>query len=91
MEYQLHIVSAHTTNTPKVFLAAPQTSHRSAAPNEANNTAFFENLDVGKYFVEIDIISYPTDSVNVEYNTNNYLNQYRDLEIFCKEYVGEPQ
>ena len=35
-------------------------------------------LDIGK------------DSVNVKYEENDYLDQYRDIKLFYKEYVGEP-
>ena len=60
-----------------------------AAPNKANNTAGFDNLDVGKNSVEVDGFRYPGDSVKVDHFTNNHLDQYRDLKPFCNEHVGE--
>ena len=47
-------------------------------------------LNVRNYFVKIDGIGYTRESVNVDYNTNKYLDQYRDLKLFYEEHVGEP-
>ena len=44
-----------------------------------------------KYFVEIDGVRYPKDSVDINYDANDYLDQYTDIKLFYKEYVGEPQ
>ena len=41
-----------------------------------------------KYFVEIDGVRYPKDSVDVNYTENDYLDQYRDIKLFYKEYLG---
>ena len=80
--YQFDIGSAQDNESSKWLISAHQTSARSVAPNRANNTAFFDNLVVRKYFVKIDGISYPRDSVNEGYKTFNYLDQYRDFIYF---------
>ena len=90
LEYQLEIGIAHKINSPKHFTAADQTSDTSAAPNKANNSSSFDNLKVRKYFVNRWRQKIPKNSVNAIYNTKKYLNQYRVLKLFYKEYVGEP-
>ena len=50
---------------------------------------FWINVDVKGYFVEIDGIRYPKDSIAGNYSENRNLNQYRDLNLFYKEYKGE--
>ena len=57
--------------------------------NKANNISIFDNLDGRKYFVEIDGVRYPKDNVELNYEENNYLHQYRDINLFYKEYLGE--
>ena len=49
----------------------------------------FDNIHVTKYFVGIDGIRYPKYGVLINFEENSYLDQYRDLKIFYKEYVGE--
>ena len=41
------------------------------------------------FFIEIDGQRYPRDSVLTNYAENDYIDQYRDLKLFYKEYVGE--
>ena len=41
------------------------------------------------YYSENDGIRYPKDPIKINYNEINYLNQYRDLKLFYKEYNGE--
>ena len=40
-------------------------------------------------FVEIDGVRYPKDPVGTNFSDNKYLDQYRDLKLFYKEYNGE--
>ena len=54
-----------------------------------NNISIFDNLNVSKYFVEIDGQRYPRDSILTNYPLNDYIDQYRDLKLFYKEDVGE--
>ena len=55
-----------------------------------NNIAIFHNLDLRKYYIEIDGQRYPRDSVLINYEENDYIQQYKDLKLFFKEYIGEP-
>ena len=47
-------------------------------------------MDIRKYFVEIDGQRYPRDSVLINYEENDYNQQYKDLKLFFHEYIGEP-
>ena len=86
-ELQVDIGSAQHINSPKYLIAAFQTNARTT-PNKNSNPAIFDN-NVTKYFVEIDGIRYPKDGVLINFEENSYLDQYRDLNLFYKEYVGE--
>ena len=87
-ELQVDIASAQGINSPKYLIAAFQTNVRTA-PNKNSNPAIFDSNHVTKYFVEIDGIRYPKDGVLTNFDENAYLDQYRDLKLFYKEYVGE--
>ena len=54
------------------------------------NIAIFDNLDLRKYYVEIDGQRYPRNSLLMNYAENDYIEQYKNLKLFFKEYVGEP-
>ena len=62
-ELQVDIRSAQHVNSPKYLTASFQTADRIAAPNNKNNTAHFDNVNVRKYFCEIDGYRYPRDAV----------------------------
>ena len=49
------------------------------------NKAIFDNLNLRKYYVEIDGQRYPRDGMSLNYTENDYLDQYRDLKLFFKE------
>ena len=72
------------------MICAHQTSLRSTTPDKKINIAIFDNLDLRKYFVEIDGLRYPRDSVLINYEENDYIQQNKDLKLFSREYVGEP-
>ena len=42
-----------------------------------------------KYHDYIDGVCYTRDGVNVDYGLNEYVDQYRDLKLIYREYVGE--
>ena len=86
---QIDIGSAQQVNSPKYLIACHQTAARLNAPDKGLNISRFDNLNVRKYFVEIDSIRYPRDGVITNYNENDYIDQYKDLKLFYKEYVGE--
>ena len=37
----------------------------------------------------ISMVRYPRDGISFDYASNNYIDQYRNLKLFYKEYVGE--
>ena len=87
-ELQVDIASAQGINSPKYLISAFQTNLRTT-PNKANNPSIFDHNNVTKYFVEIDGVRYPKDGVLNNFGENSYLDQYRDLKLFYREYVGE--
>ena len=86
---QIDIGSAQQVNSPKNLIACHQSAARLNAPNKGLNISRFDNLNVRKYFVEIDSIRYPRDGVITNYNENDYIDQYKYLKLFYKGYVGE--
>ena len=82
--------SAQQLNSPKYLIGAHQTKDRIPTPNKKNNIALIDNLDLRKYYVEIDGQRYPRDGVSINYTENDYIDQYRDLKLFSREYIGEP-
>ena len=87
-ELQVGIGSAQHINSPKYLISAFQTNARTT-PNKASNPAIFDDNHVTKCFVEIDGVRYPQDAVLTNFEENSYLDQYRDLKLFYKEYAGE--
>ena len=87
-ELQVDIGSAQHINSPKYLISAYQTAARTT-PNNNANPAIFDRNHVTKYFGEIDGIRYPKDGVLTNFEQNSYLDQYRDLKLFYKEYVGK--
>ena len=49
----------------------------------------FDNLDLRKYFIEIDGQRYPRDSSVMNYEQNDYFEQFKDLNLFFKDFIGE--
>ena len=47
-------------------------------------------MDLRKYNVEIDGQRSLRDSVLINYEENDYIQQYKELKAFWKEYIGEP-
>ena len=64
---QHDIGSAQQLNSPKYLISAHQTHLRTATPDEKINIATFDNLDLRKYYIEIDGQRYPRDGVIVNY------------------------
>ena len=79
---QNDIGSAQQVNSPKYLITAHQTAARLNAPDKGINISRFDNLNVRKYFVEIDSIRYPRDAVLINYPENDYIDQYKDLKLF---------
>ena len=62
-EIQVDIGSAQHANSPKYLISAFQIADRVALPNKANNIAIFDDVNVKKYFCEIDGYRYPKDAI----------------------------
>ena len=86
---QLDIGISQHVNSPKYLIGAHQIRNRADTANKNNNIAIFDHLNLQKYYVEIDSVRYPRDSVLVNYNQNDYIEPYKDLKLFFKEYIGE--
>ena len=86
-----HVIgSAHNVNSPEYMICAHQTSLRTIIPDKKNNIGTFGNPDLRKYYVEIDGQRYPREGVLINYGENYYIQQYKDLKLFFREYIGEP-
>ena len=87
---QHDIGSAQQVIQPKYLICAHQTNLKKTTLDKKINIAKFDNMDLRKYYVEIDGQRYPRDSVLIDYEENVYIQQYKDLKLFWKEYIGEP-
>ena len=86
---QMDIGTSQHVNSPKYLIGAHQTRIRADTANKKINIAIFDNPNLQKYYVEIDSVRYPRDNVLVNYEQNDYIQQYQDLKLFFKEYIGE--
>ena len=87
---QHDIGSAQNVIQPKYLICAHQTNLRTATPDKKFNIAIFDNMDLRKYYVQIDSLRYPRDSVLINYDENDYIQEYKDLKLLYREYIGEP-
>ena len=79
---QHDIGPAQQVNSPKHLISAHQTQLRMNVPNENNNKAIIHNLDLRKNYVEIDGQRYLRDSVLINSEENDYIQQHKDLIFF---------
>ena len=86
---QVDIGSSQKIKSPKNSISAHQTRARADTANKNINIAVFDILDSRSFYVEIDGIQYPRDGVLVNYEQNDYFEQYKDLKLFFKESIGE--
>ena len=86
---QLGIGSSQNVQSPKYSIGAHQTKDRIDGAISTKNVAIFDSLDPGKYFIEIDGQRYPRDSSLMNYEPNDYIEQYKGLKLFFKKYIGE--
>ena len=87
---QQDIGSVQQVNSSKCLIFAHQRSLRATTPVEKLLIGIFDNIDLRKYYVEIDGQRYPRDGVLIIYEENDYIQQYKDLKFFFHEYIGEP-
>ena len=89
LEYQGNIGSASNNLSPTHQIRTHETAVSNGVASKANNIATFHNLNVRHFLAEIHGVKYPRDSDNIDCNTNENIDQYRDLKLGYKEYVGE--
>ena len=70
-------------------MATRQTAAKYGVANEAFNVSVFDQVDLRQNDAENDAIRNPNDSLNIIYATKDYLDQYRDLNLFYEEYAKE--
>ena len=89
--YQLDIGSASNVNIPLYLIVANQQTQRAnpARPPIQFSNTIFDHVRVKRYFVEIDGVRDPKDPIETDFPDNKFLDQYRDLKLFYKEYNGE--
>ena len=88
-ELQVDIGSARHIDSPKYLIGSFETADRIVTPGKKKNIVIFDNVNVKRYFCEIDGFGYPKDAVLANFPENDYLDQYRDLKFFYKEYLCE--
>ena len=86
---QLDIGSSQKVQSPEYLIGAHQTKDKIDGAISSKNVAIFDNLDLRKYYIEIDGQRYSRDSFLMNYEQNGYIEQYKDLKLFFKEYIGE--
>ena len=74
-ELQVNNDSAQHIKSPKYLIASFQTVNRIGIHNKNTNIAIFDNVNVKKYFCEIDGYRYPKDAVLTNFPENDYLDQ----------------
>ena len=89
LKHQVDLVSAQNISSRKYLIVAHQTAIRIGAPDKAYKIAVFDNLIVRKYHVDIDGVRYPRDGVSIDDASTDYVDQYRGLKLFFREYLGE--
>ena len=67
LEFQVDIGSAQNIDSLKYLVITHQSADIINAQNKANNLAILDNLDVRKYFFEIDGQRYPNDAISTNY------------------------
>ena len=82
LEFEVDTGSAQNINSPKYLIVAHQIADRIKVPNKVRIIEHFDNLDVRKYFCEIDGQSNPKNAVIRNFSENDYLDQYRDPKLF---------
>ena len=86
---QLAIGSSQNVRSPRYLIGAHQTEDRIDGAISTKHVAIFDILDLRKNYIEIDGQRYPRDSSLMNYKQTDYIEQYKDLKLFFKEYIGE--
>ena len=90
-EFQIDKSSASNIISPLYLIAAHQKTQlpdpanpAKNLPNNRLNNSIFDDVEVRKYYSEVDGVRYPKNPVMVNFAENNYLEQYRELKFFLQ-------
>ena len=86
-ELQIDVGSAQQVKAPNFLIAVHQTEARIGNLNKKDKRAVFDHVDVS-FFVKKMVIDIQ-NAVLTNVSENDCFDQYRDLNLFHKEYVGE--
>ena len=86
---QADIGCSQQGDNPKYFFGAHQTRARADTADKNHTIAIFDNLNLQKYYVEIDGVRYQRDSVLLKYEQYDFIEQYKDLKLYFKDYIDE--
>ena len=89
LEHQFGIGRAQKSKSPNYLIVAQQAATRIGVLIKANNVAVFDNLNMRNYHVDIDGMRYTRDGISFDYALNDYVDQYRYLPLFHREYLSE--
>ena len=78
---QLDIGSSQNVQSPKYLIGAHQTRDTADTAIKSNNIAIFDHFNLNKYYVEIDGIRYPRDSVLLNYEQNDYIQLFNEYIV----------
>ena len=82
---QLDIGSSQNVQSPKYLIGAHQTRISEDTANKTNNIAVFDHLNLQKSYIQIDGIRYPRDTVLVNFEQNDCIEQYKDINFFSED------
>ena len=85
---QLDNGSSQNIQSPKFLIGAHQTKDRIDGAISTKNVSIFDNLGLRKSYIEIDGQRYPRDSSLMNYEQNDYIEQYKDLKLFFKNILA---
>ena len=83
---QIDIGSSQNVQSPKYLIGAHQTKDRLDGSISTENVAIYDNLGLRKIYNEIDGQTYPQDSSLMNYEQNDYIEQYKDSISFQGNY-----
>ena len=85
----LHEINRNRRDLSSVFNDRDTEFDNNKLTNLDSTTVNRDHLDMRKYHVDTDGIHYLKDTVAVDYGLNDYVDQYRDLEVLYREYIAE--
>ena len=89
-ELQVELGSAQQIISPKYLIGVFQTQKRIGVPNKANNISIFDTNHVTKFLLKsMELVTLPRDGLSTNFEENSFLDHYKDLKLFYRDYVGE--